>query len=222
MGRCLFGVYFVLFRRYLPNICLLSAKFLLWILGVAPSTLSPYAKSFWRAFKKKKTHKKNRFDYDIRVYSPNQVPLDCDGPSVRLSLLDLFHLGDLLCQPCNQQCFYSFKRYVSNQKEKKEKRSTRKRKRGGHRLNTFISISFPLDCYLLYNIGLNSATKILGKVFCALSPNFNLGYCLLTLLNFVSPTPRLGRSWLHMDVLGFPCLMLLLHAVFWYATFLLV
>jgi hypothetical protein len=83
----------------------------------------------------------------------------------------------------------------------------------------------PFFHFVLYSffeqIGLGTATKILAKVFCALSPNFNLGYCFLTLLNFFSPTPRNGRNWLTMDVLGFPCLMLLVHAVFWYLSYLI-
>ncbi len=64
------------------------------------------------------------------------------------------------------------------------------------------------------------ATKITAMVFCAISPNFSLGYTLLTLDHFVSPFPVRDGTFFQMGVLGAPALALACHAIFWYSLFL--
>ena len=73
--------------------------------------------------------------------------------------------------------------------------------------------------YILYHFifaGLATIHKATAKLFCALSPSFSLGFCILTLLNFIPPYNRNGGSWFQFNILGFSVLMFVMHIILWY------
>jgi hypothetical protein len=67
------------------------------------------------------------------------------------------------------------------------------------------------------SVGLKTATTIVKLVFISISPNFNAGYVLFCLQEFlIFSHPTTFADWFALDVLGWSAICFVAHAVGWY------